>query len=112
MTNFAVRADRIHSCGMTLNALARKVHRCINEPQNAVDYDQLVTEYEEVLQRHENHSNIDYLFTKLQMTNYYKNSWWLPLHVRLVYGAQFLPYVALLLLEFSWVYLLVTPPAT
>lgn len=109
MTNFSVRADRIHQCGMILNALARKVHRHINESSDSGTYDELVKEYDAVLQRYENHSSIDYMFTKNHMNNYYKNPWYFPFYIRLRYGVQFLPYLFLLGLEVPWIYILVTP---
>lgn len=108
MTNFAVRADKVHTCGMTLNAFARKIHKCINEPLSSDKYDEIVNEYERVLQKYENHSNVDYLFTKLRMTNYYKNPWWFFAYVRIIYMVQFLPYILLLSIEFFWIYMLVT----
>lgn len=108
MTNFAVRADNIHTCGMTLNTFARKVHRYINEPPEANDYDRLVNEYECILQCYENHSNTDYLFTKLRMTDHYKNPWWFSVYVRMLYTVQFLPYIMLLSIELIWIYMLVT----
>lgn len=109
MTNFSVRADRIHNCGMVLNAFARKVHRHINDNSDSTTYDTLVNEYDHILQKHENHSNIDYLFTKLRMTNYYSNAWWYPPYVRCLYTIQFLPYILLLGIELIWIYQLVTP---
>ena len=109
MANFAVRADRIHQCGMVLNALARKIHRHINEKTEGEDYDSLVKDYDHILQKYENHSRIDYLFTKNHMTNYYKNPWYFPIYIRGLYLIQFLPYIFLLGFEIVWIYLMVTP---
>ena len=108
MTNFAVRADKIHACGMALNTFSRKVHKCTREPYESNDYDRLVNEYEGILQQYENHSNIDYLFTKMRMTNYYKSLWWFPVYVYGLYTIQFLPYILLLAIELVWIYMLVT----
>lgn len=109
MANFAVRADRIHQCGMVLNALARKIHRHINGKSGAEEYDALVKEYDDVLQRYENHSRIDYLFTKNHMNNYYNNPWYFTAYIKAMYVLQFLPYILLLGLEIAWIYLMVTP---
>jgi ABC-type protease/lipase transport system fused ATPase/permease subunit len=109
MTNFSVRADRIHQCGIILNALARRVHRHVNEQSSSEIYDELVKEYDDVLHRYENHSSLDYLYTKNHMTNYYDNPWYFPIYIRVLYLLQFIPYLLLLSLEISWVYFLVTP---
>ena len=108
MTNFSVRADRMHQCGMVLNAFARKIHRHINEKSDANFYDGLVAEYDAVLQRFENHSPMDYLFAKNHLTSSYQNSWYFPLYIRARYALQFFPYLFLLGLEGSWFYMLVT----
>lgn len=109
MTNFSVRADRIHNCGMVLNSFARIVHRHVNDNSTPDVYDQLVKKYDEILQKHENHANIDYLFTKLRMTNYYTNPRGFSLYVRGLYLLQFTPYIILLGMEVVWIYTLVTP---
>lgn len=107
MTNFSVRADRMHQCGMILNSLARKVHRHINEDKSGDSYEGLVKEYDAVLQRFENHSPLDYLFAKNHLTSSYTNSWYFPAYIRIRYAGQFLPYIALLGLEAAWFSMLV-----
>ncbi|WP_417536562.1 SLATT domain-containing protein [Methylophaga sp.] len=109
MTNFSVRADRIHRCGMQLNTLARRIHRHINDDSGADTYDSLVKEYDDILQRYENHSRIDYLYTKNHMTNYYKTPWYFSVYIRVLFIFQFLPYLLLLSLEVIWIWYLVTP---
>lgn len=109
MTNFSVKADRIHQCGMILNAFSRRVHRHINDRSDSTTYDALVKEYDDVLQRYDNHTPIDYLFTKNHMSNYYTNPWYFPIYIRLLYSIQFLPYLLLLGLEIAWIYMLVSP---
>lgn len=109
MTNNSVRADRIHQCGMILNALSRRIHRHINEESSPDEYDLLVQEYDDILQRYENHAPIDYMFTKSHMTNYYHMPWYFHIYVRFRYALIFLPYILLLGLEVSWIYLLITP---
>lgn len=107
MTNYSVRADRMHQCGMLLNALARKIHRYINEKATSEVYEIAAKEYDEILQRHENHASIDYLYTKNHMKNYYKNSWYFPFYIRVIYFVQFTPYIGLLALEVACVYFLI-----
>ncbi|EKG2462403.1 SLATT domain-containing protein, partial [Vibrio vulnificus] len=108
LANFAVRADRIHQCGMTLNALAIRVHKSINEGVTPEEYEALAKEYDDVLQKHENHSSLDYLYTKNHMSNYYNNPWYFPIYIRLRFAIQFIPYALLLIGESAWIYLMVT----
>ncbi|EHR7165245.1 SLATT domain-containing protein [Vibrio parahaemolyticus] len=108
LANFAVRADRIHLCGMTLNALAFRVHKSIHEGATSEEYAALAKEYDDVLQKYENHSSLDYLYTKNHMSNYYKNPWYFPYYIRLMFAIQFIPYVLLLVGESTWIYIMVT----
>ncbi len=109
MSNFAVRADRIHKCGMVLNALARKVHGKLDGGCSEEEYEALVNEYNNILQAYENHSRIDYLFTKRHMTNYYKVKWYQSAYYEALYWLQFSPYAILIAFEGIWIYMLVTP---
>lgn len=109
MSNFAVRADRIHKCGMVLNALARKIHGKIETGCNEGEYEALVNEYSDILQAYENHSRIDYLFTKRHMTNYYNVRWYQSVYYEVVYWLQFSPYAILIVFEGVWIYMLIKP---
>ncbi|MCG5495912.1 SLATT domain-containing protein [Ectothiorhodospira variabilis] len=109
MSNFSVRADRIHKCGMVLNALARRVHGKLGAGCSEDEYEALVTEYNDILQAYENHSRIDYLFTKRHMTNYYKVKWYQSAYYEALYWLQFSPYAILIVFEGAWIYMLVKP---
>lgn len=101
MSNFSVRADRMHDCGMSLNALARKIEGAMND--KAIDsYVELSDKYEALLQRHENHAFIDYLYTK----NRSSNSKLFALYIRLRFLVGFLPYIFILGIEAIWFYCL------
>jgi hypothetical protein len=106
MTNFSVRADKMHQCGMILNAFVRRIHRHIVESSTPEIYEELVKEYDAILQRYENHSPIDYLFAKNHLTGSYQNPWYFPIYIRVRYAFQFFPYLLLLGLEVSWFYML------
>lgn len=107
MAHFSVRAEKMHQCAMLVNNLARKVHRHINEESSSDQYDALVKEYDDILQRFENHSRIDYLYAKKHLSSHYKNPWHFPITVRLNYFFQFTPYIILLGFEGVWLYMLV-----
>lgn len=106
MAGFSVRAEKMHQCAMLVNNLARKTHRHINDQSNPEIYDELIREYDDVLQRFENHARIDYLYAKKHLSSHYKNPWHFPVTVRVKYFFQFTPYIFLLGLEVSWLVLL------
>lgn len=81
----------------------------MNDSAGGDIYESLVEAYDSILQKYENHSRIDYLFTKNHMNNYYKNPWYFPFYVRCLYFLQFVPYILLLGIEFIWIYTIVKP---
>jgi len=107
MTNFSVRAEKMHQCALAVNTLARKVHRHINDNSSSSKYEDLVKEYDNILQRFENHSRVDYLYAKKHLSGHYNNPWYFPFTARLHYFYQFLPYIVLLGIEAIWLYMLV-----
>ena len=107
MTNFSVRAEKMHQCALSVNTLARKVHRHLNDKSSAAKYEDLVKEYDNILQRIENHSRVDYLYAKKHLSSHYNNPWYFAYTARLHYFYQFLPYIVLLGIEAVWLYMLV-----
>ena len=104
MANFAVRSERIHNCGMELNSLARKVYPKIHLDSVDAEYDSFNKEYDDILRRCENHSKIDFLKTKTDMNDYYKNPFWFPMWVNLMYLSEFSLYIIILLGEIWWTF--------
>ncbi|WP_350657556.1 SLATT domain-containing protein [Psychrobacter sp. S1-30-MNA-CIBAN-0213] len=107
MANFPVRAEKMHQCGLLVSTLARKVHRHMNEDSSSIKYDDLVKDYENILQRVENHSRVDYLYAKNNLTSHYNNQWYFPIIAKTQYLFQFLPYIALLGIESIWLFMLI-----
>ena len=65
--NFSARAERMHSCGMDLGRIARKLFPYRNREDSAeLDgiYDSVSNDYYECLEKHENHTHIDFLAAK------------------------------------------------
>lgn len=102
MANFSVRSERIHSCGMELNSLARKVYPKQSVQEVGSDYESYSNEYDSILRRYENHSRIDFLRTKNDMNYYYKNSAWFSWLVKLRYLYEFSLYIVILMVEILW----------
>ena len=108
MASFSVRAEKMHQCALLVNSLARKTQRHVNEQSDSGVYEELIKEYDNILQRFDNHSRVDYLYAKKHLSSHYQNPWYFPLTARLQYLYQFLPYIALLSIEVIWVFMLVS----
>jgi hypothetical protein len=69
-----------------------------------IDYDRLSQEYDNILKRYENHTEIDFMKTKLAMAYYYKNPFWYRPVVIVRYLLEFWLYVLVLCAEVWWIY--------
>jgi hypothetical protein len=95
--NYAVRADRMHTCGQELNELARKLEKFRTQPGTDQEYEALSVEYSRILRAHENHGNIDYLQFQVSKretffpsnTGVYYRAW---IRAQTGYLMEFLPY--------------------
>lgn len=103
MSNYAVRAERFHACGLEMNELALKLERLTEQEGTVDEHNAFANEYGEILRRYENHHNVDYNFVKLQKSEKYNLPWWFPAYVYLRFSFQFWPYAALLGMEFVWI---------
>jgi hypothetical protein len=67
--NFAVRAERMHTSGLKLSRLLRRIKPYKGKDDPALDsvYDAMTCEYYDVLEGNENHSAVDYNFTLLSL---------------------------------------------
>ena len=103
MANFAVRGERIHNCGMELNSFGRMVYPKVNLEDKDEDYGTLNQEYDEILRRYENHTKVDFMRTKIEMSDYYNPPFWYRTVFTLRYFSEFWLYIAILSCEFIWV---------
>jgi hypothetical protein len=65
--NFSARAERMHACGMDLGRIARKLfpYRTQEDSTNFDQaYESFSNDYYECLEKHENHTHIDFLAAK------------------------------------------------
>jgi|GEM_PF-2365709 len=110
MANFAVRAEKVHSCGMELNSLLRRIYPKKASKSDADDqYEEFSKEYDDILYRYENHKKIDHMHTVLAMSNYYKPSWWYRPVVTIRYFLEFWTYATLIALVLIWVAYITLP---
>ncbi|MBC7968375.1 MAG: SLATT domain-containing protein [Fuerstia sp.] len=108
MSNYAVRAERYHACGLEMNDLALKLERRVEKDGTVDEHNTFANIYGEILKRYENHHSIDFMFMKIQKSERYKLPWWYPGYVHVRFSVQFLPYIALLGMEFVWIFTLIS----
>lgn len=71
MGDFSARSSNIHQCGLQLAELSRELHyKIINEiTSTEPEYLNYVAKYYLCLNRHENHTSLDYLIARLDYFN-------------------------------------------
>lgn len=106
-TNFAVRAERMHDCGLELNALARKILPLIaSPPARMTQYHKMLDEYHEILKGKEDHAQTDYWFTQInKFPIEYGVTPWKKILVYLRFLVGYSHYFILLAMELVMIYL-------
>lgn len=109
-SKFGERAEKMHSCALELNALTREVETALHSSVNSKAIDGLRAKYEAILAQHENHSDADFLRAKIRRAaDYYGIRWHHRAQAFLQYYGEYSLYVALLLAEMAFIYILLTP---
>ncbi len=112
MDNFAVRAERMHACGLDLADLGREIEfrKDSHTSTAAEDYHRDRERYYAILRAHENHANLDYYRTKLdEPLWYYPGKWkyrWGLFSTAAWYLFAFSPYVLIFLVFFGTIWLM------
>lgn len=68
--NFSARAVKVHQCGMELGRLARKIFpykRIKDSTALDAEYDSMCSDYYNCLEKHENHTTVDFLAAKYEL---------------------------------------------
>lgn len=67
MADYSARAVKMHGCGLELGRLARKLVFLINRGSaSANEYEECSKRYYDILDKHENHTHLDYLISHHQ----------------------------------------------
>lgn len=103
MANFAVRSEKVHQCGMELNSLLRTIYPKKKLYDKDDDYEKLSKDYDEILNRYENHKKIDFNIMQLEMPRYYNLGLTQKLIIKIKYLSVFSIYILLILIEALWV---------
>ncbi len=88
---------------MELNGLARRIYPKITSTSEDAEYKDINKEYDEILRRYENHTKVDFMRTKLDMSQYYQPPFWYRPVFFLRYLSEFWLYIIILLAGASWV---------
>lgn len=90
----ALKADRMHRCGLQLNQLLRRMEPYREAPNSHPKYDEFAEGYHQILSESDNHKTLDYIAYKLSKpTEHYKSDWTLLL-ARVGYFIRHLAWLA------------------
>src|SRR5690606_15845989 len=93
--NYAVRAERMHMCGLELATIVRDLELFKDGSGSNDDYQKYCSRYEEILKNYENHAEVDYevyQLKKLDQSNW--GTWFrLQLTVRIKQLIDFSRYI-------------------
>lgn len=69
MGNFSAREERLLRCGMELSRIVRRIKpfRGKEDEKHETTYSDLTTKYYECLEKYENHKDVDYLASRLEI---------------------------------------------
>jgi len=73
LEEYGIRSDRMHRCATEVNELAQRMRPYLDEGLG--EYNRFVSVYHNVLQKYNNHSQLDYNIKKLQQKEKYDLSW-------------------------------------
>lgn len=112
--NFSQRSEKLHRCGLELGRLLRTL-KPYKEGEKSDDskYEELQGKYYDVLEKYENHTPVDFMFTRLDLSERYYNG----KKIRYIidtgnswarYLAGFSGHIIVIAIVFSWTTALVT----
>jgi len=97
-SKFAERAEKMHRCGLELNALTREVELALQDTTSGKSVTDLQHRYDDILAKYENHSNIDYKMAQIRRApEYYGIRWWHKVCRNIEAFLGFSPYLILLI---------------
>jgi len=111
MDNYAVRAERMHNCGLELRNLAWGLEAFKGKGGSDEEYRIYCERYFTILKSYENHATVDYLQSKLK-----ERKWYYPTRISfalavvktgLVYAMGFTPYIFLFIVMLVIMWLMV-----
>jgi hypothetical protein len=106
---FGERAEKMHSCALSLNSLTRRAEKFIHDGDDS-SIDDMRVEYESVLAQHENHSDTDFLIAQIRRASeYYGITWRDKIRAKIEYFSGFIIYIFLFLAGAFFLYIMLRP---
>ena len=106
----AVRSEKMHQAGLELNELMREMRYLTNDPKKMERYQEFDRKYSSILQRYENVEDIDYTKGKISIIRKEPVPWSLRSKYWFLFTREMSIYAIALVLEFGFIWLLVTEP--
>ena len=111
-SKFGLRAELMHGCALSINSISRRLEESIQQGTTPYDLPKLRKEYEIVLEKHENHSDLDFMFAKIRRFSKFYNITWKQKSVALIrYWFSYTHYVAILIAEFIFIFMMLVNPS-
>lgn len=110
-SKYGERAEMMHSCALAINSLSRKLEKQIYAGTAEEAHSVLSCEYENLLEKHENHSDQDFLFAQIRkFPTYYNVTWKKIAMAYLQKSLSFAPYMLLVLIQCGFIWLMLVNP--
>lgn len=111
-SKFGERAELMHSCALTINSISRQLEELRHGHTTATTLPQLRSQYESLLEKHENHSDLDFLFAQIRWsTKYYKVNFLKRVWAVVRYWLSYTQYIVPILAEVLLIWLMLVNPA-
>lgn len=112
-SKYGERAEMMHSCSLSINSISRKLEYYIHANTAEAELSNLRSEYENLLEKHENHSDHDFLCAQLRkFPKYYKVDWKKITKAYAQGWFSYSSYVLLVLVQVAFIWLMLVDPET
>lgn len=110
-SKYGERAEMMHSCALAINSISRRLEQHIHAGDAETELSALRTEYENLLEKYENHSDLDFLSAQTKkFSSYYHVTWKKKMQVHLLKLFSFSHYAVLVILQILFIWLMLVPP--
>lgn len=110
-SKYGERAEMMHSCALAINSISRKLEKQIHAGTADDAHAVLSAEYENLLEKHENHSDQDFLSAQIRkFPGYYNVTWTKITRAYIQKGLSYAPYMLLVLIQCGFIWLMLVNP--
>lgn len=111
-SKFGERAELMHSCALSINSISRRLEELMHNNKAVTGLSALRVEYENLLEKHENHSDLDFLFAQIRRyKKYYKITCLTQLRAAIRHCFSYTQYIVPILAEVLFIWLMLVDPA-